>query len=166
MLGGARDTGESLVREALEEAGRVRGEADAEMAETRRRTAGVLAHQEREHAERGKAADEELAAAEAVVAAREAELAERGEALLARARRELSEAEEAARHRQEDAEAQAAGLLSEARVAEERVGRETDRVLREHEEAREEVRSHMAHVRTALASLTGRTLPDREPAEG
>ncbi|WP_326697941.1 cellulose-binding protein [Streptomyces sp. NBC_01754] len=164
LLGAARETAGTLVREALEDAGRVREEAESEMAETRRRTADVLAHQEQEHTERGKAADEEFAAAEAVVAAREAELAGRGEELLARARRELSEAEEAARHGQEDAEARAAGLLSEARVAEERVGRETDRVLREHEEAGEEVRAHMAHVRTALAALTGRALVGREPA--
>lgn len=128
------------------------------MAETRRRTAGVLAHQEQEHAERGKAADGEIARAEAATAEREAELTARGEALLAAARRELAETEEAARHGQEDAEARAAELLSGARMAEERVVRETERILREHEEGREEVQAHMAHVRNSLAALTGRAV--------
>lgn len=128
------------------------------MAETRRRTAGVLAHQEQEHTERGKAADGEIARAEAATAEREAELTARGEALLAAARRELAETEEAARHGQEDAEARAAELLSGARMAEERVVRETERILREHEEGREEVQAHMAHVRNSLAALTGRAV--------
>ena len=84
----------------------------------------------------------------------------RGEALLAGARRELAEAEEAARHGQEDAEARAAELLSGAGMAEERVVRETERVLREHEEGREEVQAHMTHVRNSLAALTGRVVAD------
>ncbi|MFJ8753550.1 cellulose-binding protein [Streptomyces sp. NPDC102441] len=148
-----------LVEEARQEAGEARGAAEAEMAETRRRTAGVLSHQEQEHAERGKAADGEIARAEAATVELEAELTARGEALLGQARRELAEAEEEARHGQEDAEARAAELLSGAGMAEERVVRETDRILREHEEGREEVQAHMAHVRNSLAALTGRAVP-------
>ncbi|WP_405390336.1 cellulose-binding protein [Streptomyces sp. NBC_01102] len=159
VLAAARGTAGALVEEARAEADGTRGSAEAEMVETRRRTAGVLAHQEQEHAGRGKAAEAELAAAEADAAAREAELTARAEVLLERARRELSETEEAARHGQEDAEARAAELLSGARVAEERVVRETERVLREHEEGREEARAHMAHVRSSLAALTGRMSP-------
>ncbi|MBK3586148.1 cellulose-binding protein, partial [Streptomyces sp. MBT57] len=74
----------------------------------------------------------------------------------AEAARGLAETQEAARHGQEDAEARAAEVLSQARVREERIVRETERVLREHEEGREEVQAHMAHVRSSLAALTGR----------
>lgn len=126
------------------------------MEETRRRTAAVLAHQEQEHTERWKGAEGGIAALEAEAAERQAGLLARAEAVLAAARRELAEAEEAARHGQEDADARAAELLSAARVHEERVVRETERILREHEEGREEARAHMAHVRSALAALTGR----------
>ncbi|MFI8005618.1 cellulose-binding protein [Streptomyces sp. NPDC086010] len=163
-LAAARDRAGALVEDARREAGETRGAADAEMAETRRRTAGVLTHQEQEHTERGKAMDAETAAAEAAAAEREAEFAARGEALLVQGRKRSAEAEEAARHRQEDAEARAAELLSEARAAEERVGRETDRILREHLESREELQAHMTHVRNSLAALTGRV--PAGPAEG
>ncbi|HEY9438381.1 MAG TPA: cellulose-binding protein, partial [Streptomyces sp.] len=56
----------------------------------------------------------------------------------------------------QESEARAAELLSAARIQDERVVRETERILREHEERREEARAHLAHVRSALASLTGR----------
>ncbi|MFB8118841.1 cellulose-binding protein [Streptomyces sp. NPDC055962] len=158
ILAEARDAAGALAEEARRDAGEVRSAAEAQMAETRRRTAGVLAHQDQEHAERGKAADVEIAGAEAAASERESELTARGEALLAGARRELAEAEEAARHRQEDADARAAELLSGAAAAEERVVRETERVLREHEEGREEVQAHMTHVRNSLAALTGRAV--------
>ncbi|MDV9202423.1 cellulose-binding protein, partial [Streptomyces sp. Wh19] len=78
---------------------------------------------------------------------------------LEEARRALAETEEAARHGQEDAEARAAELIAEARVREERVVRETERIVREHEEGRDEVQAHMAHVRNSLAALTGRVAP-------
>ncbi|NEC65517.1 cellulose-binding protein, partial [Streptomyces sp. SID9727] len=81
----------------------------------------------------------------------------------AAARRARAEAEEAARHGQEDAEARAAELIARARVREERVVRETERVLRVHEEGREEVQAHMAHVRSSLAALTGRVSPAAGP---
>ncbi len=135
------------------------------MAATRDRTASVLAHQEQEHTERRKAAEAELAAAEAALESRHAELTERAEALLAEAGRKLAAAQEAARHGQEDAEARAAELLAEARVREERVVRETERILRVHEEGREEVQAHMAHVRSSLAALTGRVAPAEEREE-
>ncbi|CAO0828513.1 hypothetical protein SMICM17S_00507 [Streptomyces microflavus] len=96
---------------ARKEAEEVRGAAEAAMAQTRSRTASVLAHQEQEHADRHKAAEAEIAAAEAELEARHAELTERAEALLAEAARGLAEAQEAARHGQEDAEARAAEVL-------------------------------------------------------
>ncbi|ESU49677.1 putative cellulose-binding protein [Streptomyces sp. HCCB10043] len=44
--------------------------------------------------------------------------------------------------------------------------RETERILREHEEGREEVQAHMAHVRSSLAALTGRVTPEENEDEG
>lgn len=150
--------GEELAAARLE-AGQVREEAEAAMAATVSRTASVLAHQEQEHAERWKAVEQEVAGAEAALSAEHVELTERAEAGLAAARRALAEAEEAARHGQEDAEARGAELIAGARVREERVVRETERILREHEEGREDVQAHMAHVRHSLAALTGRVAP-------
>lgn len=80
----------------------------------------------------------------------------RAEAALAEAERAFAEAEEFARHGQEDATARAAEVLAEARVREERIGRETDRVLREYGERWDDVRAQMEQVRTSLMTLTGR----------
>lgn len=107
----------------------------------------------------GRAGGQELADAEAAQSAEHVELMERAEAGLAGARRVLAEAEEAARHGQEDAEAQGAELIAGARSRAERVVRETERILREHDEGREDVQAHMAHVRHSLAALTGRVAP-------
>ncbi|MFF0336748.1 cellulose-binding protein [Streptomyces fimicarius] len=155
-VAGAVREAEGILAAAREEAERVRGAAEAAMAQTRSRTASVLAHQDQEHTERQQAAEADIAAAEAESEARHTALTERAEALLAEAGRDLAAVQEAARHGQEDAEARAAEILSEARVREERVVRETERILREHEEGREEVQAHMAHVRSSLAALTGR----------
>lgn len=155
-LGAARAAGGALLDAARAEAGEVGEAAEAVMRETRRRAEGVLSDQGQEHMERSKAADGEIVAAEAAVAGHESASAVRGEALLADAKRVLADTEEAVRHGQEDADARAVEILSVARVREERVTRETERILREHEEGREEVRAHMAHVRSALAALTGR----------
>ncbi|MEV8211303.1 cellulose-binding protein, partial [Streptomyces sp. NPDC079189] len=152
----AGGTGEDGALLLLKDAGEVRDEAQAAVAETRRRTAAVLANQEQEHTERWKGAERELADAEAAQATHHDALTEQAENRLAEARRALAEEEEAARHGEEDAEAQAAELIAAARVREERVVRETERILREHEEGREEVQAHMAHVRNSLATLTGR----------
>ncbi|MFI9627116.1 cellulose-binding protein [Streptomyces sp. NPDC052042] len=159
----ARKDAVGIVAEAGTEAERTREDARFVMEETRRRTESVLAHQEQEHAERWKAAEDELADAEAAQAARHDELTDQAEARLVEARRDRDRAEEAARHTREDADARAAELTAAARAGEERVVRETERVLREHEEAREEVHAHMTHVRNSLAALTGRVAP--APAE-
>ncbi|MEU9760673.1 cellulose-binding protein [Streptomyces sp. NPDC047987] len=159
-LAAARTEAERIVAEARTEAEETREQARFMMEETRRRTESVLVHQEQEHAERWKAAEGELAEAEAAQAARHDELTERAEAGLAEARRELARAEEEARHTDENAEARAAELIAEGRVREERVVRETERILREHEEAREELHAHMTYVRNTLAALTGRVVPE------
>lgn len=99
-----------------------------------------------------------------------AELDARGKTARADSERLYAEAEEAARHRQEDAEDRGAGLLAQAEAEVERIERTTARILREHDAEREEVRTHMTHVRNSLAALTGKTpVPDEDdgtPGDG
>ncbi|MFD9909919.1 cellulose-binding protein [Streptomyces sp. NPDC059063] len=137
-----------------------RGEALAALREMRQRTGALLAEQEKDHRERWEATEREIAECEAAADAREAALVAAAEARLSDAKRAFAEAEEAARHRQEDAAARAAESVARARVTEERIGRETERLLREHGERWDEVRAHMDHVRSSLASLTGRGYGD------
>ncbi|WP_327177474.1 cellulose-binding protein [Streptomyces sp. NBC_01335] len=164
VLAEARRAAADLLAQAGDDAARIRAEGEELMAQTRARTSSVLTHQEQEHAERHKAAEAELLAHETQLTERHDGLMARADAVLAAARRGRTEAEEAARHGQEDAEARAAELFSEARVREERVVRETERILREHEVSRDELHARMTHVRNSLAALTGRvTAP---PPEG
>ena len=153
----ARAAADALREAARAAAEELRGEADDALAEMTRRCHGLLNDQEKEHTAAGDALDRELGEKETAVEARLAGLDDHGRNLLADAKRVYAETEEAARHRQEDAEAQAAALLAEARATADRVERETDRVLREHEEQAEELRAHMTHVRSSLATLTGRS---------
>ncbi len=134
-----------------------RGEALAALREVRRRTEALLAEQEREQAERLGA--EERAAAEraAELEASEAERVARAEAAVSEAKRALAEAEESARQVQRDAQARAAEVIADARLREDRITRETERVLREHGEERDCMQAQMDHVRNSLAMLTGRT---------
>ncbi|MDT0448684.1 cellulose-binding protein [Streptomyces hesseae] len=137
-----------------------REESLAALKEMRQRTAHILAEQEKEHSERWDAAGREIAEREAAMDARVAALEEYARTALGEARRRYADTEEAARHGQEDAEAQAAAVIAQARVREERITRDTERVLREHEERREELKSHMAHVRHSLAALTGKPVAE------
>lgn len=147
--------------EARDDASAWRAEAQAALADTGRRADALLAEREQEHVERWDAAERERAAREAELESRHAELERYAQSRLAEAKREFAQSQEAARHGQEDAEAKAAELIAEARVREERAGRETERILREHGESQDEMRAHMNHVRSSLAALTGRA-----PAEG
>ncbi|MEU6993257.1 cellulose-binding protein [Streptomyces sp. NPDC046465] len=140
-----------------------RGEALAALREMRQRCEDMLADQEKEQGERWEAAEREAAEREAESDARDAERVAAAEARLSEAKRAFAEAEESARHRQEDAEARGAELVAEAGVHEERVARETERVLREHGEQWDEVRAHMDHVRSSLATLTGRAPAEETP---
>jgi cell division septum initiation protein DivIVA len=117
-----------------------RGEALAALREVRQRTAALLAEQEREHAERW--AEEERVAAERVaeIEAWEEERVARAEVALSEAQRALAGAE----------------VVAQARLREDRVARETERVLREHGEVWDCVQAQMDHVRNSLAMLTGR----------
>ncbi|MGW2009908.1 cellulose-binding protein [Streptomyces nigrescens] len=166
----ARRTGEAargeaaeLVTVATEEAGKLREEAAEELAEVQRRTAQLLRDQEKRQAEEWDAAGRQFAQMEAEMDQLVAELDARGKAARADGERLYAEAEEAARHRQEDAEDRGAGLLSQARAEVERIERTTERILREHDAEREEVRTHMTHVRNSLAALTGKApAPDSD----
>ncbi|GAB7033049.1 cellulose-binding protein [Streptomyces sp. NPDC021749] len=164
----ARDTATKLVAAASREAAQLRAEATEKLADVVRRTDQLLGDQEKRQAEEWDAAGREFAERAAAMDRLVAELDERGEALITEERRRYARAEEAARHHQEAAEDQAAELLAQARVAAERIERTTERLLREHDEEREELRSHMAHVRNSLAALTGKSPApeDDGPAAG
>ncbi|WP_310727189.1 cellulose-binding protein [Streptomyces sp. N2A] len=164
----ARDNATKLVAAASREAGQLRAEAAEALANVVRRTDQLLSEQEKRHAEEWDAGGREIAEREAALERLVAELDERGEVLLADERRRYAQAEEAARHHQEAAEDQGAELLAQARVAAERIERATERALREHDEEREELRAHMAHVRNSLAALTGKAPApeDDGPAAG
>ncbi|MFD1833386.1 cellulose-binding protein [Streptomyces desertarenae] len=156
VLAGAREEAAEVRGAAREEAGRLREEAERELRETAERCDALLLSQERKHAEDTEALDRALEAREAAVAARVADLTGRGEALLERARRSQAEAETEARRLQEEADAQAAELLAHAQLRQQRIERDTERIVRAHEQRAEAVRRHMAHVRASLATLTGR----------
>ncbi|MGW3203052.1 cellulose-binding protein [Streptomyces sp. NPDC001135] len=134
-----------------------RGEMLAALREMRQRTTGLAAQLSREQAERWAEVEREEAERIAALDARYAERMSRAEAALADAERVLGEAEEVARRSQEEACARAADLIAEARLHEERIARETERVLREHGDAWDDVRAHMDEARSNLISLTGRT---------
>jgi cell division septum initiation protein DivIVA len=156
-LAAARDLAEELREVARADAESVAGRAAEALEETARRCAALLADQDKQHAADADACTRELDERERATDAHVAAVEQRADRVLAEARRAYGQAEEEARHRQEDAEAQAAEIVAHARVREERTERETQRILRDHEERGEELREHMAHVRSSLASLTGRT---------
>ncbi|MEU9450624.1 cellulose-binding protein [Streptomyces sp. NPDC048277] len=133
-----------------------RGEALGALRELRLRTTGMLAEQTKEHAERWAEAEREEVASAAAVDAHNAERIARAEAALAEAQCALAEAEESARRSEEAAHARAAEILAEARTQEDRVARETERVLRAHGETWDGVQAHMDRMRNSLMSLTGR----------
>lgn len=155
-LGVARAAADELRIGARREVKELRGESLGVLREARRRSEETLAGQAEEQA--GRWADVEREAVEQGVAldARHAELVARAEAALAKTRQDFKATEAAAGRCQEEARARAAEILAEARVREERIARETERVLREHQERWDDVRAHMDHMRDSLMSLTGR----------
>ncbi|MGW0414189.1 cellulose-binding protein, partial [Streptomyces collinus] len=60
--------------------------------------------------------------------------------------------------REEEARAHAVALVAEARAREERIARDTERLLREHGETWDVVQTQMDSVRDSLVSLTGRAV--------
>ncbi|AVZ73469.1 cellulose-binding protein [Streptomyces lunaelactis] len=152
----AQTTADETRIDARREVKEQRGEAVAAWKEMRRRAEVMLAGLEDGQAERWDAVEREIAYQEAELDTRLAELGVSAEGALSDAKRTFAAAEEHARHGQEDAEARAAELIAEARVREERIERDTEQVLREHDEARDEMDAHMAHIRSSLTTLTGR----------
>ncbi|MDX2544383.1 cellulose-binding protein [Streptomyces sp. WI04-05B] len=133
-----------------------RGEALAALREMRLRTSGLLAEQEKEYAERWAEAERLAAGREVALEARNIERVAVAEAALSEAERAFAEAEGSVGRTEEDARIRAAEILAEARVQEERLARETERVLREHGQEWDDVQAHMDHVRSSLTTLTGR----------
>ncbi|MFI6022452.1 cellulose-binding protein [Streptomyces sp. NPDC051287] len=133
-----------------------RGEALAALREMRQRTAAMLAEQAAEHAERWSEEDREEAARAAALETETADRLARAEAALAEATRAVAEAEEWQHSSQEAAQVRAEEILAEARAREERIARDTERVLREHGETWDDVQAHMDHMRDSLMTLTGR----------
>lgn len=144
--------------EARREVKAGRGEALAALREMRRRTTGMLAEQSREHAERWAAQERTEEEASRAVDAHHAELVARAEQDLCEAKEALAEAEVAAARWREEARARAAEVVAGARDRQERIARETERVLREHGERWDELQAHVASVRSNLSSLTGRAV--------
>ncbi|MEU3951610.1 cellulose-binding protein, partial [Streptomyces achromogenes] len=92
--------------------------------------------------------------------ARHAERASRAEAALAAAGRAVEEAGEYARRCEERARARAAEIVAEARVREERIAQETERLLREHGDTWDAVQAHVDSARDRLMTLTGRVVTE------
>ena len=138
---------------------RIRAEGQAVLDGVRRERARAAAEQEKTHRGRLEEFDRDTAEREAAVDNHIADLTEYAERLVAEAQQAHADAQEAAAHRQADADAEASVILAQARATEERIGRDSERELREHEARREEIKAHLAHVRTSLATLTGRVEP-------
>ncbi|MCX4762689.1 cellulose-binding protein [Streptomyces sp. NBC_01275] len=135
-----------------------RSEALAALREVRQGTAGLLVEPKKEQAERWAAAEREAVERAAALDAHHARAVARAEETLAEAQREFAAAEESSRQRQEEARALAAQILAEARLKEDRIARETERVLRKHSERWDDVQAHMDQVQDSLRALTGGTV--------
>jgi cell division septum initiation protein DivIVA len=152
-----------ILGQARAEAEAVRGEAGRALDAMRQDLSRTQAEVDKERQERLDTLEHELAETEAGVDSRLADLLGDAERRLHEAHQERAAAEEALRVQQREAEERAAELLAQARVHEERIRLESERSLREHERHRDEIRAHLAHVRSTLAALTGRHLPAPEP---
>ncbi|MBN0046036.1 cellulose-binding protein [Streptomyces actuosus] len=134
-----------------------RSESLAALRETRQRTGGMLADLAREHAARSTEAERADAERTAELESRHARRVTCAEEALSEAESALAEAKESARRRQEEARARAAELLAQARLGEDRIARDTERLLREHGELWDDVQAHMDRLRSSLSALTART---------
>ncbi|MDB1087233.1 cellulose-binding protein [Streptomyces sp. ACA25] len=161
VLDAARARAEALRTEAQEYARAQRAEAEQALAEVTRRCGSVDIGWTEEQTAAFKSLEEEITRGEAAAEERIAELEHHADTVLAEAEQKLADAQEIHRNQEEDTEARAHELLLQARVREQQVERETERIVREHAERAEEIREHMAHVRSSLSALTGRTLPSQ-----
>ncbi|MBG0854701.1 cellulose-binding protein [Streptomyces spinoverrucosus] len=136
-----------------------RTEALSALREVRQRTDAMLAEQEKEHVERWAVAEREVVEGVAALGAPYTERFARAEAALSEATQDFADAEQAVGRQQEEARVLAAEVLAEARLHEDRIACETERVLREHAERRDDVQAHMDCVGNSLAELTGGHAP-------
>ncbi|GHH87343.1 cellulose-binding protein [Streptomyces capitiformicae] len=132
-----------------------RGEALAALREVRERTEGMLAELDREYAERVADIERDIAGREAAFEAHHTARVAQAQAAVAEAERVLADSAGAAAQIQAEAEARACELIAEARMREERIMRETERILREHGERSDELQAQMDCVRASLSALTG-----------
>jgi DivIVA domain-containing protein len=161
-----------ILAQAQAEADAVRGEAEQHYEAMRRHVTGELAEMDAQQRRRVEELEREVAERQAGMDSGFAGLlADAGRRLQA-AQREHTEAEESLRAQQAEAEARASAMLAQARVHEERTRREAERALRAHEQHRDDIRAHLAHIRATLGQLTGRTqlpaddpLPDPDPGQ-
>jgi hypothetical protein len=153
----ARVDADELRAAALTEAREARRESLVRLRDMRQRVTGLRADQESEHAERWAAAEREIIERASELEAHHAESTAAAQARLREAQQALAKEQETAGRRQESAQACAAELLAEARMQRERIGRETERLLRAHHARGEAVRAHLDRVLGGL-----RTLPIRD----
>jgi len=160
LLAAARAEADGIRVDARRAVKEGRGASLAALREARRHTAALLAEQTRQQAERLAGVEREEAERVAALDARHAALEARAEAEVAAAGRALAEAEEHARRCEEEARERAAGVVADARTRAGRIAQETERMLRAHSEAWDDVQAHMDHVRSKLMMLTGRAALD------
>lgn len=170
MAQGTRDLAE---RQAADLRDAARAEADRLDADAQRALDGVrqdiarsFAELEKEQRERLDALEHELAEREAGIDGRLTDLMGQAERLLATAQQAHTDAFDDARRMRSDAEAAADEIIARAHATEERVTHDSERSLRAHESNRDEIRAHLANVRTSLATLTGRALPPADHSDG
>lgn len=163
LLEAARTQAAQLRAEAEGEAADIRREADGALDDVRQQAARVAAARDNEQRERLDALRDEFAELAAAADHRMAEHSAYAESLLREAEDAYAAAEDDARSILDQAEAVAADTLAQARAGEERIQRETQRESREHETRCDEIRDHLASVRSGLTTLTGRALPDAIP---
>jgi cell division septum initiation protein DivIVA len=160
VLGSARSVADEERTGARRDIKAERGEALAALREMRRRTEGVMAAMAQGHADRLAAAEREFEGRTRALDIGLAESAAYADAGLDEARRTFSEVVEWAGHSRQNAQDTAEQLLSQAGARANRLTLDTERLVREHTEAREEMRAHMTHVRESLATLTGQAVAD------
>lgn len=157
-LAAAREKADEIRIEARLDVKERRTEALAEVRRMRERTSELLAEEARAQARRLDEIAQEEAARAAELDARQAEAEDRAEKVLAEARQAFADAGEAARRCADEARERAAEVLAEAQARVEGVERETERVLRDHADLREDVQTQMDHVCASLSALTGRAV--------
>ncbi|TXS40830.1 cellulose-binding protein [Streptomyces sp. uw30] len=123
--------------------------------ELRHRTTRMLTEQTKDHGERWAVVEREAEEKLAAQVAAEEDRQVRAETASVEAKQAFADADAFARRVQEEAQARATELVTQARQQSEEIARETERVLREHGEMWDDVRTHIGQMRNSLTALTG-----------